>query len=583
MALTIRIVELFAGVGGFRIGLERASEHPAMPRFETVWSSQWEPGTKRQWASEIYTKHFGMTGHSNEDIQRVIDTKFDEIPDHDLLVGGFPCQDYSVARPLNQADGLEGKKGVLWWSIYNILKKKGDRAPSYLMLENVDRLLKSPASQRGRDFAIMLSSLASLGYSVEWRVINAAEYGFPQRRRRVFIWGYKKGTTLDQQMRNQQPRGKHLLSSGVIATAFPVQTTNTILNEFTIDSDPALVSKEFSSERPSTTPFDVAGMMIDNQVITGKVAPNYRGAYLTLGDVLIDEKDVPGEFFIGKDSLEKWIYLKGAKNEPRKAKNGHIYFYTEGSMTFPDPTDKPSRTIITAEGGSSPSRFKHVIKTPSGRLRRLTPVELERLNQFPDNHTEGAPDIMRAFFMGNALVTGIVERLGTAFGKALRQKSPTETSRSAAESESVIKTIHIFPLGRKKLIFPNAPCTYEQLTDDYVQMQLLEESTAYIYHSTRKRILHGTYRKTCRKWIEAENLYNFPVTKAQVVAYPQLKRITHIVLTRKKDKVMFFSVKSCKWTTKAKLKTLGYPTASSRRPQSSPYLLYSLTPCTTIM
>ena len=177
----IRVVELFAGVGGFRLGLESSSGKDL--KYEVVWSSQWEPGTGVQHASDIYAHQFGTDGHSCEDIQEVVEKKFKEIKDHDLLVGGFPCQDYSVARTLHQAAGLNGKKGVLWWSIYNILKKKGEKAPKFLMLENVDRLLKSPASQRGRDFAVMLASLADLGYAVEWRVINAADYGFPQRRR----------------------------------------------------------------------------------------------------------------------------------------------------------------------------------------------------------------------------------------------------------------------------------------------------------------------------------------------------------------------------------------------------------------
>ena len=82
-------------------------------------------------------------------------------------------------------------------------------------------------------------------------------------------------------------------------------------------------------------------------------------------------------------------------------------------MIFPDPLEKPSRTIITGEGGKSPSRFKHVIETDKG-LRRLTPIELERLNGFPDNHTslEEISNVKRAFFMGNALVCGVVEKIG---------------------------------------------------------------------------------------------------------------------------------------------------------------------------
>ncbi|MEK6809392.1 MAG: DNA (cytosine-5-)-methyltransferase, partial [Nanoarchaeota archaeon] len=174
----IKVVELFAGVGGFRIGLGNASK-----KYEVVWSNQWEPATKTQDASDVYVKRFGEENHSNVDIVKV---NIKDIPKHNLLVGGFPCQDYSVAKSLSQSKGITGKKGVLWWEIHRILKDSKSN-PEFVLLENVDRLLSSPASQRGRDFAIMLASLSDLGYIVEWRIINAADYGMPQRRRRVFI------------------------------------------------------------------------------------------------------------------------------------------------------------------------------------------------------------------------------------------------------------------------------------------------------------------------------------------------------------------------------------------------------------
>ena len=190
----IKVVELFAGVGGFRIGLEGASD-----AYETIWNNQWEPSTQRQDASLVYQARFGRKGHSNKDINTVATH---DIPDHDLLVGGFPCQDYSVAATLSKSGGIEGKKGVLWWQIYRILNEKGDKRPQYIFFENVDRLLNSPATQRGRDFAIILSSLADLGYVVEWRVINAAEYGMPQRRRRTYIVGYQRSP---QSLRRLKP------------------------------------------------------------------------------------------------------------------------------------------------------------------------------------------------------------------------------------------------------------------------------------------------------------------------------------------------------------------------------------------
>jgi DNA (cytosine-5)-methyltransferase 1 len=416
----IRVVELFAGVGGFRIGLDNAKN--SNQAYKTVWASQWEPSTSRQHAAEIYIKRFGDKGFSGRDIEKVIEDDFDSIPDHDLLVGGFPCQDYSVASTLKRSHGLIGKKGVLFWSIYTILNRKGDKAPDYLFLENVDRLLKSPAKQRGKDFAVMLSALSDLGYAVEWRVVNAADYGFPQRRRRVFILGYKKGTNLYDKVKAAKVQSDWLTKDGVLSDAFPVETELLKVNEFLINGTASDISENFSSNNPALSPFENSGFMIDRKVYTARVVPAYRGKHATLGDFIIEnEKEIPDEFFIPKDKLKAWVYLKGGKKEERKTADGHVYYYSEGSMTFPDALDKPSRTIITGEGGSGASRFKHVIKTKSGKYRRLTPVELERLNMFPDNHTkfEGVSDTKRAFIMGNALVVGAIQKVGESLARKI--------------------------------------------------------------------------------------------------------------------------------------------------------------------
>jgi len=415
----IRTVELFAGVGGFRLALDAASGEKQ--KFRTVWANQWEPSTTRQHAAEIYKTRFGSEGFSNKNIEHIVEHDFESIPDHDLLVGGFPCQDYSVARTLNQSHGLLGKKGVLFWSIYAILKGKGEKAPSYIFLENVDRLLKSPAKQRGKDFAIMLAALSDLGYAVEWRVVNAADYGFPQRRRRVFILGYKKGTKLYKQIDAEKNKNEWLTKRGVIADAFPVSEETSLSASFEINGTYADLSEHFSSSAPKLSPFEISGVMVNRKVFTTKVVPVYDGPRTVLKDILVNHTAVPEEFFISDDKLKNWEYQKGAKNELRKTSSGHEYHYSEGAMTFPDSLDKPSRTIVTGEGGSGSSRFKHVIRTKDGRHRRLTPLELERLNMFPDNHTklEGVSDGKRAFIMGNALVVGAIEKVGKSLSTKL--------------------------------------------------------------------------------------------------------------------------------------------------------------------
>tara|TARA_R110002049_G_scaffold13280_6_gene57913 strand:+ start:16114 stop:17343 length:1230 start_codon:yes stop_codon:yes gene_type:complete len=406
MTKKLKAIELFAGVGGFRLGLEGTMN------YDIIWSNQWEPSTKIQHASLVYEHNFGKENHSNMDISEVPVT---QIPDHDILVGGFPCQDYSVATSLKNSKGLIGKKGVLWWSIHNILKEKKNK-PKYLFLENVDRLLKSPSNQRGRDFAVMLKSLDELGYAVEWRVINAADYGMPQRRRRVFILAYHKSTAIFKSLNSLDPLS-WIVKNGTIAQSFPVEVSPSQITQFNLKGDLVTISNDFNLEE-KLSPFQNTGILIDGIITTTKTIANYKGPKTNLGDILYNGK-ITNDFIIPREDIAKWEYLKGAKKELRQAKNGFQYQYGEGKMLFPDNLENASRTIITGEGGKSPSRFKHVVKTKKG-LRRLTPIELERLNMFPDNHTklQGISDAKRAFFMGNALVVGVVEQIGkTLFHK----------------------------------------------------------------------------------------------------------------------------------------------------------------------
>ena len=424
MAKSVTVAELFAGVGGFRLGLEgykdpsnKANNLPKAGTFKTIWANQWEPpgSPTRQFAANCYRTHFGNDSVVNEDINKVLneyEQGLRDIPSVDMVVGGFPCQDYSVAKPLSQSGGIEGKKGVLWWDIYKFLKIQLDKSPEnaeWCLLENVDRLLKSPASQRGRDFAIILSCLASLGYCVEWRVVNSAAYGFSQRRKRVYILA----------RRNVNWKLSERLTSGIMSRAFPFNPVGNI-SYVDIPKDPFVATKDFNSERSKTSPFLDAGVMVDNRVITCKVEEVYKGQFKTLGDVLSPEIEVPENYFVDSSQLYRWEYLKGSKREERTNKHtGQSYFYSEGSMAFPDLLTNPSRTILTGEGGASPSRFKHIIKVGE-RYRRLVPDELDQLQGFPKGWTNtGMSDNNRAFCMGNALVVGVVNRIGKEIYKEL--------------------------------------------------------------------------------------------------------------------------------------------------------------------
>ncbi len=405
------VAELFAGVGGFRLALEGYPD-AGLPSagWRVTWSDQWEPATKRQHASDCYVARFGSDGHANEDLSVALDAVEQGhamLGPIDMIVGGFPCQSYSVARALGQATGIEGEKGVLWWQIHRMARLA---MPRFLLLENVDRLLRSPADQRGRDFGVMLRCLADLGYTVEWRALNAADFGFPQRRRRTFIAAH-----LDAPW-SGDPAGR-VLRDGVLARALPATLDEDLPAETRRNAEPSCVLPSDLVKLSDSFAFDFqnAGVMRDGRVWTYKVKSAYAGVRQVLGDVLVTEDEVPREYFIPKRQIPQWRYLKGAKREARTVeRSGFRYFYSEGALPFPDPLDRPSRTILTGEGGSSPSRFKHVVETPSGRLRRLVPVELERLNGFPDGWTDtGMPDPRRAFCMGNALVVGLVHRIAS--------------------------------------------------------------------------------------------------------------------------------------------------------------------------
>ena len=413
MSKKIKVAELFAGVGGFRLGLDgyHDANHPEFDMsgagdFQTIWANQWEPpGTpSKQFAWRCYAKRFGRASCVNQNISDVLDEcerGEREIPDVDMVVGGFPCQDYSVARPLSQASGIEGHKGVLWWEIYRFLKLK---SPKYCLFENVDRLLKSPAGQRGRDFAIMLSCLCDLGYSVEWRVVNSADYGFPQRRKRVYIYA-ERDAVWDTSER---------ITDGVMASALPIMAP-TEEHELDVPEDPYEITLNWPSEKVS--PFLEAGCCVKNHVTTCRVLPFHEGERRVLGDVLVDASDVPDAYWVPDEQLPRWQYLKGAKREERVAKNGHRYWYAEGSMAFPDLLTNPSRTILTGEGGRGASRFKHII-IQGDKHRRLVPDELDQLQGFPKGWTDvDMTDGQRAFCMGNALVVGVVQRIGSEIAR----------------------------------------------------------------------------------------------------------------------------------------------------------------------
>lgn len=452
------VCELFAGVGGFRCGLnsiKTIEDASKKEKWKTVWFSQWEPADKKiQWAHDCYVNRFGtcldVEGNdtTNSDINAV-DKK--TVPDHNLLVGGFPCQDYSVASSLATSKGLEGRKGILWWDIRDMLEEK---AAPFVLLENVDRLIKSPASQRGRDFGIILACFRDLGYTVEWRVINAAEYGYQQRRRRTFIFAYRDDTkyakrivknvgynsVMGEELRKVFAK-KVLSEEGFFANSFSVGSCDA--KKISVVKLPDGIG-ELSTKFSFT--FENTGIMKDGVVYTAKTTPVYDGARITLGDIL-EDGDVDASFFVPDERLyytspdvdhsdetenklsdeahKTWQYVKGAKKIYRKAANGHEYVFSEGPVPMIDEYDKPARTMLTSEGAFN--RTTHIVRDKkTGKIRLLTPIEAERIQGFPDNWTKEClvdgekvemPVNKRRFMMGNALVVNLIAQMEPQLSK----------------------------------------------------------------------------------------------------------------------------------------------------------------------
>lgn len=451
--MKFKIFSMFDGVGGFIVGLNNANQTIDEPLYQTTYSNQFEPSRKSQDAFEVGKYRFPNMQHINTDVELIPNETFDKMRENgvNMIVGGFPCQDYSVARSKKHEMGIEGKKGVLFWQIIRAVNRI---QPDYLILENVDRLLKSPSKQRGRDFAIMLGAFNQLGYSVEWRVINAADYGRSQRRRRVFFFVYRNDTPwaikideqyesftdsavslIDGESQNNELYDSYIFKKGLFARQFPVEQSpykkrhySQVLSE--IDAEDLEYIPDINDNFTGT--IWNTGIMRHGRYYTIDTAP-IQEQPITLGEIVQQARkyyvtayseEAYGEYlenFILTDEakLKKFEYLRGAKKIERTTPEGHKWIFSEGGMSAYDSFDLPARTMLTSEG--SVNRSTHFL-FENGKYRLLTPIEAELLQDFPpewtkykvdsNNNIKEVSDRMRFFFMGNALVTGIVKRIG---------------------------------------------------------------------------------------------------------------------------------------------------------------------------
>ncbi|EPN3647762.1 DNA (cytosine-5-)-methyltransferase [Enterococcus casseliflavus] len=410
----IRVAEMFAGVGGFHLGLKNAS-----PNFEIIWANQFEPSRKNQFAFKIYQERFPEIEPSNEDFSKIDKTC---IPDMDLLVGGFPCQDYSVAA--SGAKGIVGKKGVLWWDIRKTIEVK---KPKYIFLENVDRLLSSPGVttvQPGRDFGIMLRTLSDLGYGVTWKMINASDYGFPQKRRRTFIFAFRKDSIFMKNMKNINLENEDEIRN-FLTNMSPLSSTlaNKEIHDFEeISLMNQLELKDFSDNFRIKRGFRKTGFMIDGHVYMANYQPVMRPK-CTLRTIIKPNIE-DDSLYLSKEQKNKFAELKAGFRKIKISKTGHPYKYGMGAIAYPDSLDEPARTMVTSE--HTISRMSHVVRDPGNNKKRLiSPEEAELINMFPEGWTkiEGITKTNRYFTMGNALVVGLVTEIGEEIEKLFKLES----------------------------------------------------------------------------------------------------------------------------------------------------------------
>jgi len=306
----MKFIELFAGIGGFRLGLEKAGH-------ECVWANEFV-----QKAASIYEHNF----KHKPDTRDIRTVRPDEIPDAELLCGGFPCATFSVAGK-RSGFSTEDTRGTLFFEICRILRDK--RIP-YVFLENVKGLLNHDG---GRTFAVIISSLDELGYDVQWEVVNSQNFGVPQNRERVFIVGHLRG----------QPRPQ------IFPLGFCV-SENVLEKEKGTQGE--IRGCESESGRPVLMPF-----------VTGKVM-QFKDVFPTLD----------GHYWKGIQNNQG----RGAVMQVRPVLTPHRDSKRQNGRRVKDHNE--SAFTLTAQD-------RHGVIVGE-RLRRLTPLECERLQGLPDNFTK---------------------------------------------------------------------------------------------------------------------------------------------------------------------------------------------------
>lgn len=373
---TLRAVELFAGIGGFRIALDKAGA-------KTVWANDID-----KIACKVYRDRFGTGEMVEGDIWKLID----DTPAHDILTAGFPCQPFSAA---GKKKGIEDPRGTLFEAIVKILKKN---EPDYFVLENVKRLV---LMDQGKHFATILDALAALDYRIEWRVLNTAYFSLPQNRQRIFITGVHHRVLKKADIKCDDVKAIKLATTDDLSELTDQQKhTVKYIDEWNTISEHGKLFKNWG--------IACEGKYVTQQLLNfSEKKPN-----VMLADILEEEVDPKFDLTastLGRLDANRFVrrFVDGVEivsNQAGGARMGYTIFGSNGIA--PTLTSSTSRHYE-----------RYFI---NDKYRRLTNVEYARIQGFPDKHCSAASPLSQEYKLyGNAvappMVAWVVDRLTSPY------------------------------------------------------------------------------------------------------------------------------------------------------------------------
>lgn len=418
----MKYLSLFSGIGGFEYGIQQSRYHDTL---ECIGYSEID-----SYAESIYKRHY-PEHRAFGDITKI---KTSDLPDFDLLVGGFPCQAFSVA---GKRRGFSDTRGTLFFEIARILK---DKRPRYFLLENVRGLL---SHDHGKTFKTILAVLSDLGYDVTWEVYNSKNHGVPQNRERIYIKGYSRDRCGDEILSQGRANNenatkigywyknganKKILDTGSICGTLTASGRNGGANTM------IYLNRIMKKGNVNPNGKSQSGNVYD----TKGLSPTLCNTDYKAPVKVLEEKNIMkvGNFS-SSDHHGKNVYssegLAPTLCSGSLAKNGlniiedndegwvdkdHQFYHVDGKRAVTVTKTKDMYCINTRQGGTRLKEKKHNYVLEKGySVRKLTPRECERLQGFPDDWTltgadgETISNTQRYKTCGNAVTTTVITHI----------------------------------------------------------------------------------------------------------------------------------------------------------------------------